>query len=78
MKEISKSNFLSLGQTTGILNLPSSVVATPARKVLSGKVNKRTAAYPTGCFVSLSTTRPAKLPLPDCALTVIPDHNKTT
>jgi hypothetical protein len=27
MKEISKSNFLSLGQTTGILNLPSSVVA---------------------------------------------------
>lgn len=46
MKEISKSNFLSLGQTTGILNLPSSVVATPARKVLSGKVNKRTAAYP--------------------------------
>ena len=41
MKEISKSNFLSLGQTTGILNLPSSVVATPARKVLSGKVNKR-------------------------------------
>jgi hypothetical protein len=42
------------------------------------KVMERTAAYPTGCFVSLSTTRPAKLPLPDCALTVIPDHNKTT
>ena len=65
MKEISKNNFLSFGQTTGILNLPSSVVATPVTKALSGKVSKRTAAYPTGCFVSLSTTRPAKFPLPD-------------
>lgn len=65
MKEISDSNFLSFGQTIGILNLPSSVVTTPAIKALSGKVSKRTAAYPTDCFVSLSTTHPAKLPLPD-------------